>query len=167
MKICVSGVHGTGKSFKVLELAQQYKLNNKNKKIGIIQENIINCPFEINKKTTALSQYWIICHQITKEIEYSKKYDITITDRSIFDPICYSIAVGLQKESEVYYNFTKYLGNTYDRIILIDGNNFNYCFDDGLRDTDIEFRNNVNNIFIKLFHQLYDEKWINNLEIIN
>lgn len=165
MKIAVVGSHGVGKTTKVFELAKQYKLSNPNDKIGIIQENVNNCPYGINQRTDVLSQYWIISDQIKTEIEYSKKYDITISDRSIFDPICYSMACGLYKESEIFFNFTKHLGKTYNEIILLTDKN-NYCFGDGFRDTDLEFRKKVNNNFEKIFYQLYDQDYINTLTIL-
>ena len=165
MKIGISGVHGTGKSTKILELAKEYKIEHKNKKIGIIQENIINCPYEINENTTALSQYWIISNQIVRELEYTKKYDIVLTDRTVFDPICYALANDIY-EADSFLEYTKFYGYTYDKVILIDGNNINYCYEDGIRSTGVDFRTKVNNIFIDLFTKLYNENWIKNLEII-
>jgi deoxyadenosine/deoxycytidine kinase len=166
MKIGVSGVHGSGKSTKVLELARDYKVNNPNLKIGIIQENIINCPYEINQNTTLLSQYWIISDQIKTELEYSKRYDIVITDRTVFDPICYAIAANLIKEAEIFYNYTKMFGFTYDKIYLMKGKS-EYCFDDGLRDLNPEFRNKIDEEFSNLYERLQKENFIKELVIID
>ena len=163
LKIALSGAHGTGKSFKVFEFAKDYKLKYPSSKVGIIQENIIDCPLPINKGTTVESQYWIISNQITKEIEYQEKYDIVISDRTVFDPLPYMKSVGLITDSNRFLDFLKPFGQSYDVIYLMDYKTNNYVFSDGLRDIDLEFRNKVGEYFDDIFSDLEASNCIKNL----
>lgn len=166
MKIAVVGVHGSGKSTKVFQLAEKYKKIFRNKTIHIIQENVINCPFEFNEKTTYESQMWIIADQIKAELEAQKKYDFIICDRSVFDPIAYSYVCGLPDVSNILYEFLKHYGNTYDKIYLMNGSKNNYIFEDGLRTTNEEFRKKVDLKFFDIFSKLQKENYIKDLKII-
>jgi len=177
MKVAICGVQGTGKTTKVFEIAKELKYKNKDKKVGIVQENAIDCPYPINENTISLSQYWLVCDQVKKELEYSKKYDIVICDRTIFDPICYCYAASvineikiekdvLETTAKILYDFTKNLGYTYDKIYLMNGNNNFYNYSDGIRSVNLEFRNIVNNYFLDVFYDLYSDGYIKDYEII-
>ena len=166
MKIAISGTHGTGKSTKALEFATYHKKHSPDKKIFLLQENIINCPLPFNKQTTMESQMWIVADQIKAEIEASEKYDIVICDRCVFDPIAYANACGLTAVGEMLYKFLRHWGQSYDRIYLMGGVMNNYIYDDGLRDTDTEFRMNVDTQFKEIFEQLNNQRYINGYEII-
>ena len=167
IKVAVSGVHSSGKSTEVFRLANRYKIDFPNKRVGVLQENIVDCPLPINESTEVMSQYWLVCDQITKEIEFSKKYDILVCDRSVFDPICYCIAVAkfpgnefkkfeLLKASQFLYKFLSSFGDTYDEIFLM--NTPKICIEDGLRSVNLEFRDIVKEQFDMLFERLLKEK---------
>ena len=166
MKIAISGTQGTGKSTMVLELASYYKKKFKNKKIHIIQENVINCPLSFNEKTSFKSQMWIISSTIKAEIEAETKYDIIVCDRSVFDPIAYLMACEMPHVSSIFYDFLKHYGRTYDKIYLMDGNNNTFVFDNGFRNTDEKFRTKVDECFKEIFNKLNDDNYLNSLEII-
>ncbi len=166
MKIAISGTQGTGKSTKALELATYHKKQSPDKKVFLLQENVINCPLPFNKGTTMESQMWIVSDQIKAEIEAEVKYDIVVCDRCVFDPIAYANVCGLPRVGETLYNFLKYWGKSYHEMYLMDGITNNYVFADGIRDTDEEFRMNIDMEFKIIFNRLYDQRYINEFAII-
>lgn len=97
MKIGISGTHGTGKTTFALKLAYQMKLENPKKTIKLITETADDCPFPIFKKGYSSSidaQLWIFSHQIKLELEASR-YDIIVTDRTLYDVIAYTMMIDM------------------------------------------------------------------------
>ncbi|MDL1966294.1 MAG: ATP-binding protein [Candidatus Desulfofervidus auxilii] len=140
MKIAFSGTHGTGKTTSALNKAKELKLKYPTKTVGILSENVINCPLPINKKATIESQLWIFGDQLSKEIEMANKFDILICDRSIFDVVAYTWRID-DKVSLAMFNIAIKMVDTYNTIFFKRLKNNNYLFNDGLRDTtDKEFR---------------------------
>ena len=151
MKIAFTGTHGTGKTTAVYELALQLKKEYPDKSVGIVLETARRCPLPINKNATRKSQLWIFTNQVQLEIEHQIDYDIVICDRSIFDVIAYTrlgdyneLADSLEKVAYQYMD-------SYDEIIFKKTENNQFCFADGVRDMDNDFRMKVEETLIEIY----------------
>lgn len=139
MKICFSGVHGTGKTTLLNEL----KKNEKLKDYIFVEEitrSLIKDGFIINEKGDEKSQFMLSM----KHWEVFNKYDNLIIDRGIFDVLCYTKYLFMhQRCSYQCLEFIKYLTKQmkYDYIFYIKPE-FNLV-DDGVRSINVEFRNEV------------------------
>lgn len=176
-KIGISGVHGTGKSTMCFDIAKNAKIEHKNSRVIVVNENVIDCPLKINAVAGVMSQMWMMCDQIKREIELCEKFDIVVCDRTVFDPICYCYAIAdisepgdrrdqMMSAADSMFFFATSFGYTYDEIILIDGSNIDMTVDDGLRSTDPVFRKAVNERFLRIFSMLKKEDYIKNYTII-
>lgn len=151
--IAVSGTHGTGKTTLALSLAVEIKKNHPKKTVGVLTENAIDCPFPLNKESTLLGTVlWLVTNQFQRELEASLKYDLVVSDRCVLDPIAYGVVLfgendvtrGMIQMAKVYY------GEAYTEIRFQHMATNNYCFVDGLRDVDHEFRKKVEKELLRL-----------------
>lgn len=153
MKIAFSGSHGTGKTTNVFKLANELKIDNNFKEIGIIQEIERECPFEILDKHTEKSILWTFSKQIERELFYSNIYDIMICDRTILDHVAYAKTLNIpiwKNLLELSINHIK----SYD-IIYFKKIDFNdYYFDDGVKIFDKEFRSKLERILLELYMEI-------------
>lgn len=150
--IAVSGAQGTGKSVLAYEICAMLKKKGLN--IVVLDELARECPFKINRDAGDDTQAWLICKQISKELELLQKYDYIISDRSVIDAHCFGIIVnklvgGDFISSHLYRYAIEHIKMYYKTIYVPDPVIFNYNFEDGIRDTDEEFRLNVHNIVIE------------------
>jgi len=153
MKIAFSGTHGTGKTTRVFDEAKRLKIKFPNKTVGILSENVINCPLPINKQTSVMSQLWIFSDQLKNEIEMSTKYDILVCDRSIFDAIAYMYRINKDVANHMLKLGEDFL-DTYDTIYFIRSRNDEYLTDDGLRDgEDKKFRAEIDKILEEIYYK--------------
>ena len=97
--------------------------------------------------------------------KYRTKYDIVICDRCVFDPIAYSAVCNLKETSELLYDFLKTWGKTYDKIILLDGLNHDYLYEDGIRTINKQFKLDVDIQFKKIYQRLNAEGYLKEFEI--
>ena len=151
MKIAFTGTHGTGKTTAVYDLASQLKKEHPDKSVGIIMEIARHCPLPINKNATRKSQIWMFTHQVQLEISYQISYDIVICDRSIFDVIAYTKLGGYHELSSSLESIAYQYMDTYDEIIFKKAENNQFCFPDGVRDMDNEFRMKVEETLIEIY----------------
>lgn len=155
MKLSYTGTHGTGKTTAVYELATKMKIENPNKTVGIFMENAKHSPVGFNKNKPIEAQLWIFSNQLQSEIYLSTKYDILITDRTIFDPIAYTEYFGFQDLAHDMFKFALSHMNSYDKIMFRTIKNNNHWHSDGVRDTeDEEYRNKVEQILKKIYFSL-------------
>jgi len=136
------GTHGTGKTTAVFEHAAQIK-KTANVNLGVIFETVRSCPFPINRDASYESQLWIFNEQIKREIEACSKYDLVLTDRSVYDVMAYTVCAGLIDLADWMMSFKP---NYYMEIVLHKITNEKYLAFDGVRDTDKEFQKNIQNI---------------------
>jgi len=149
MKIALIGPHGTGKTTIAYEIV--IALKKEGFDVEFLGETARQCPFPINKEITKKAQEWIIYFQCLKEIEAENKTDILICDRSIFDGyVYYSHFFG---ENEVFENLVKEKAKEYDLLIKVPIKE-KYLIDDGLRDTDKKFQEEINNKFNFLLEKI-------------
>lgn len=165
--IAVSATQGCGKTTIVYGIATFLKKLGKN--VAVINELARECPFPINQDADDRTQSWIANKQLTKEFEKMDRYEYLIVDRSVLDPICYSLFLG--KPEWVSLLQTDYLvahvKTYYKKLYLLDPVLFDWNVVDNVRDTDTTFRNGIHDQMINLFdkHQL-DYKLIHSSEEI-
>lgn len=166
-KIFFTGSHGTGKTTCVFDLATKLKIKFPNKTITVLYENAKHNPLKLlNKNTTPLSQMWIFCNQLQNELKLSTEYDIIIGDRTIIDPISYSIQSGFYELADSMKQMALQFINTYDLIYFKTIEKNDYLFHDGVRDsTDLEYRQKIENTLKNIYEELL-EKSESNTQII-
>lgn len=159
MKIAYTGAQGTGKTTSVYNSLLEYKKNNKDKRVTLVIEVASESPFPINRKTTRESQTWIFTSQIKEELEKTNKYDIVVCDRTICDCIAYSMWAGFDDLAHQMIEFAKGYINTYDIIYFKKIENNNYNFSDGIRDTNDEYRQKMEDLMIDVYKKVgvYDK----------
>lgn len=153
MKIGVCGTQGTGKTTYALQLAQDMKKKHPDKTVYCCQENIISCPFPINRDSSQLSTMWIFSDLLKTELDAMSKFGITVTDRTVIDPVVYAKAHGFPELAEAMYQVVKEYVSTYDIIYFLDKSRC-YAYDDGTRDTNDTYRSNIHDGFLEIFWRL-------------
>lgn len=143
MKIAIIGAHSTGKTTLVQKLKE--RLENLGKKVMILREYARSCPFPINEGSSIEAQKWIMHNQIAKENEVNHDGQFLITDRATVDNFAYLHRVADEDTSREYEEIAFSHGKTYDFIFKT------YKLDvkaveDGIRTTDDEFRNLIDNL---------------------
>lgn len=153
MKIAFVGSHGTGKSTASFKEASRLKCKYPSANIGLFTENARLCPLPINQSTTLESQLWIFCNQYQSELKLIQKYDILICDRSIYDCIAYAYYT-TPDFADKLLDLCKIIPNTYDRIVFntIENNDFLIC--DGIRATDVEYRQWIEDKLLKVLDEV-------------
>lgn len=147
--IAFSGTHGTGKTTQAYALASRLKREGKG--VVVLDELARECPLPINKEATAATQHWILAAQIKRELKLMSKYNTVITDRSIFDTIAYGMVLGLLS-STLAEAYEPYVSSYYSRIFVLDPQVFSFQKDDGVRDMDVSFRENVHKCLVCIYN---------------
>lgn len=163
--IAFSGTHGTGKTTQAYALAA--KLKKLGKSVVVLDELARECPLPINKEATDATQYWILAAQIKRELKLMSKYSTVITDRCIFDTIAYGTVLGLLSSS-LAKAYEPYVNQYYSRIFVLNPEAFSFQKDDGVRDMDVSFRNNIHDCLIRTYNDCgVDFTMINSQEQLN
>jgi thymidylate kinase len=149
--IAISGTHGTGKTTVAYSLCSIMKKKGHN--VVVMDELAREAPFDINRAAGDKTQIWLCCKQITKELEYSEHYEYIITDRSVLDAYAYGLT--LTKNDWIFKHLENYLvahiKTYYKSLFLLDPSAFTFNVEDGVRDTDPDFRLMVHNTLEDLF----------------
>lgn len=155
--IALSSTHGTGKSSLAYMLCAKMKLLGHN--VVVLDELARRCPFEINKGSTGKTEPWLICKQVTEELELTDLYEYVIADRSLLDPLSYHVTLHPNNGDDLagLKEYIAYHIKLYYKVIYVpDIGSFDYQLDDGVRDLDKDFRKEVYKNLLKL----YDESGI-------
>lgn len=151
--IAFSSTHGTAKSSQAYMLCAKMKMAGYN--VVVLDELARKCPFPINKEGTDKTQTWLVCTQIKEELELVDKVDYLIVDRGVADAYCYDLVLskGLFSATSflsdyVLYHIKKY----YKTIYVPDINSFSYQKNDGVRDMDKKFREDVYNKLLDFYN---------------
>ena len=142
--IAITGTHGTGKTTFSFCLAMYYKQQGAN--VKIIQEVARSCPFPLNDKMTRETAMWIYHEHSRKELEAKKDHDIIICDRTSYDSFVYAESLKIYFFEYIEQQAKQHL-NSYDKLFFIRPNT--PLLGDGIRSTDLEFQNTVDNLFEK------------------
>lgn len=148
MKIGMIGCQGSGKTTKAFELC--YELKKEGLDVQYVLELARKCPFDINKDSVDKTEYWIIGKTLEEEQEITG--DIVITDRTLLDNLAYGLYFHKDK-FESLKPFVKEYMKTYDLIFLMEPND-DYLIDDGVRDTNKQFRDDIDKTIIDLINEL-------------
>ena len=154
IKIAYTGSHGCGKTTAVYKDAHKKKMEEPSKIINILTEVARKSPFPINKKTTIDSQQWIFYTQLIKEIEEEQGCDILICDRTVIDVLAYSKVAGFEQLLTWFCPIAKDFLKSYDEIYFLSLKNNDYLYIDGIRDTDLDFRVEIEKTLLKLYDEL-------------
>ncbi len=163
--IAISATHGCGKTTIVYSLAAHLKKLGRN--VVVLNELARECPFEINQEGEDRTQIWLISKHITRELELMDRYDYIITDRSLFDAYAYAsyLTNGTWIFEHLYEYIKQHIFKYYKKIYLLDPNKFNYNIEDGVRDNDVVFRQDVHDILSSIllhsgapYKQVYTEE---------
>lgn len=151
--IAYSGTHGTGKTTAVYNRIAELKKEYPNLLIGPHVENLVFCPYPINKESTEESQLWVFTNHIQAELHLMTRYDIVVSDRSAVDVIAYTSAHGFQDLAERMMGIVKHHIHHYSEIIMMPIRP-DYLHGDGLRDVDESFRNEVHDHLTRIYKEL-------------
>lgn len=158
--IAISGTHGTGKTTSVYKKAEELKMNNQNKEVGMILEVARRCPFKIlsknNDKPSKEAQLWIFSEQITAELMMSKVYDIVVSDRSIIDTIAYTIVFGYKNLADSMLGIAWEHIHIYSEIYFKSIQKNDYLQDDGTRSLDKDLRKQVEIEMLEIYRYMSD-----------
>lgn len=151
--IAISGAHGTGKTHEVLLRAAALKRACPDMKIGVCQENVMRCPYPINKKTTQTAQQWIFSTQMAEELQMVSQYGLVVSDRSIVDAIAYTAVAGFDRLAGSMLQMAWHHLHNYRQIYFKTiKNNKDYFFSDGVRDAeDRDFQQSVEDMLFELY----------------
>ena len=157
--IAFSSTHGTGKSSLAYMLAAKMKLSGHN--VIVLDELARRCPFPINQNPDERTQIWLITKQIAEELELIDKVDYLIVDRGIMDSLCYDKVVSKSVDSAVmcdslFSYLLQHIEKYYKIIYVPHKDSFNYQMDDGVRDLDIKFRDDVYHTMTTLYNRFSD-----------
>lgn len=150
MKIAFSGSHGTGKTTSVF--MECYELKKLYKNVDILTETARESPLPINRDATSDSQLWIFCRQIEREISLGALNDAIVCDRTIVDICAYCFFTDRNLFKNLFYLSKSYI-NTYDWVYFKTVENNNYLIEDGIRDTDRKFQNDIETKMVELYRE--------------
>ncbi len=142
MKIAIIGTHSTGKTTILNALA--HELTRRGKTVMILPEYARLCPFPINEQTTLTAQLWIQHQQKEQEKEFDRPDIFLLCDRASIDNLVYLERIaGTEDISRV------------KRAAIAHTKTYTHIFKthklpleaeaDGVRATDKEFRDEIDN----------------------
>ena len=153
-----SGTHGTGKTTAAHRAVADLKIAHPDKTIKVLCDLEVECPYPINRNTTAEAQAWLFSNQITRELSALATFDMVVTDRTIVDVIAYTMAAGLDNLAGGMLSFAENYVSIYQEVFFkqIALNDFHYP--DGIREThDKDFRNQIEENLNWLYAHLFQE----------
>ena len=112
MKVAFLGAQSTGKT-------ERAKALSKSDNLLLVTEAARSCPLPINRQASREAQLFIFATQLKKEIEQAvvaERYDMNgiVCDRSLLDPLVYSLDRGFAEIVELFLPFTRKWMETYD-----------------------------------------------------
>lgn len=155
IKYAFTGSHSTGKTTSVADLFFNQKVKHPTKQITIICDTARSCPLKINRNATQESQNWIFLNQMLREIEALERYDILITDRTVVDNIAYSKYLKFDRLVDSLIPLATFFISTYDRIFFKTIEKNNYLVDDGLRDCNKEYRQEIEDLMLNIYNDIF------------
>lgn len=151
MKIAFVGSHSTGKSSGAMYLGALLKQKYPHKSVKILEENVRKVSRQLNNElNTPNFQKMVIIDQLLVELEASSLHNIVICDRTTIDPLIYAAELNVHVPNE-YVELALYNLDTFDVVFLVRPDTKDQTLvDDGFRDTNIVFRNQIDKRFVSL-----------------
>lgn len=155
MRICISGPQCTGKSTLIKDFINQwpkYKTPTKTYRDVIVENNL-----EHSSKTSEDTQEKVLSWMIEDLKKYTK-FDNVIFDRGPIDNLVYTLwANGKGSISDEYtrkaIQRVKESMRNIDLIVIVPVDPMIPMVDDNMRDTDLKYQSEINNIFKALINQ--------------
>lgn len=148
-KIAFMGAHSSAKTTTVNRMVTV--LRDMGYNVGVITEVARDCPFEIDISGSFGAQLWMIQEQARREIELTRgepgKYFLIICDRCVWDNLAYSLSLHeMGKISDIELRVIQDTVRTWAEFLKYD--HIYFCepkplYEDGVRSTDVEWRDNV------------------------
>lgn len=141
--IAFTGAQGTGKSTAAVFWGAAIQADYPEKTVRVVSDIERECPYPINREATPEAQEWIFFRHLMAETEAALNCDVVVSDRTLMDVIAYSRTAGFRAQVDEMLQVWKVHVPYYQKIIFrrILTNYWNV--DDGVRDTDPEFRARV------------------------
>ena len=123
----------------------------------VLDELARKCPFVINKGAGSSTPVWLICKQITEELELLKSFDYIVVDRSVLDAYCYNLVLHGNEICMRHYLplIREHIEKYYYKVYIPNMIAFNFQTDDGVRDMDPEFRRKVYETILNTYMELH------------
>lgn len=152
-----SGSHGSGKTVATLRHAADFKCQFQGLTVDILTGTARKSRGPINRLATSENQLAIFMEMVSKMYELSRHVDVLFCDRAIPDVIAYTV-IGA-KDYKLADWMTEYIThvahNPYTQLYFHDAYANEYCASDGVRDTDIGFRLEIDR-WLKKFYSTYN-----------
>ncbi len=150
LKVGITGSHGTGKTSLAHSLVGHLKELGFN--AGYIREFVRDCPLPVGTeaKNSATAQAWVLCRQLTEELEALQKYDILVCDRTVIDNYAYFLwnlrngKLGDDALQNIANSIFNNWANTYDFIVKLPVTV--PLSPDGFRSTDLSWQMEIDKI---------------------
>jgi thymidylate kinase len=156
----ITGTHGCGKSTLSHRICSELKKNGYN--AIVLSETARESPFPINRGQTVNSTLYIALKQAVKELEaMAHGYQYLILDRGVLDSFVYSEATrgeGISETEAGLLEAFKIWTRGYDDIIFVKGEGNDTLQADGVRDTDLEFAQKIENLFEHLLVKNFGDR---------
>ena len=152
MLIGITGTHGTGKTTFLYKLAHDLKIRHSTKSLGIISEVARSCPlpiFSAKSEASERAQMWILASLIREEISKAAKFDIVISDRTVFDVIAYTMEVDQDLAAEMLGLVQRI---HYDQVYFIRPFGEEWMTNDGQRSVDSGLRQRVDRNLVSILN---------------
>jgi len=156
-KIAIVGAHSCGKTTLVYEIAAYLKRVDKS--VAVVMESARYCPFDLG---TIEAAHWMLFHTVKEEVSAMKGHEYVICDRSTGDTIAYAL-VNKHTLDKYIVDFAVDHLQSYSKIIhLIPSRPI---INDGFRDLDEDYRQNVADEFVNIFGEgiRYDKSATTNI----
>lgn len=154
IKIAYSGTHGTGKTTAVYKRAHLEKLKCTNDRVRTLTETTQGCPFPINEDGTEVSQWWLFLAHMKLEIEAVAKGGVLICDRTVLDPVAYTVVHGYMADADTMFQVALPWMLTYSEIVVKQAKRNQYHFADGIRSESDAFRAEVEGAMMMLYEEV-------------
>jgi thymidylate kinase len=143
IKIGFCGTHGSGKTTALLSLASYLKKLHID--VDVISEVARRCPYPINEDADLRTQIYIFAKMLENEVMPNSQ--ILLCDRTLLDVFVYTYRVDKEIAKSLLPFIMKWV-QSYDIIFFLSPKD--YDINDGLRSTNKDFRNEIQQIFKEL-----------------
>jgi len=165
MRIGVSGTQNIGKSTVIKDFLERWDMYETPEKSyrDVLKEKGLSC----NQETTPETQTIVLNHLCDSVMDFAHRLDNVITDRTPYDALAYSMwanAKGIEGFDDEFImgqiNLAREASSFYDIIFhipIVEGHDVEIVEDD-LRDTDPDFRVEMDNIFSAIFSTYFKQE---------
>ena len=151
--IAFTGTHGVGKTTAAYQGAARVKVQFPEKTVGLLTDIEARCPYPINRGCNEKALEWIFFNKMAAELDLAAQFDLIVTDRTLFDVIAYTYYSGFKALADDMTAVSGRHMGLYQSIRFLRAASFSYNYEDGIRDTDPDFRQAVEDILFTLYHR--------------